>query len=208
MHQQYHVTGLRHQKRIHYHLTDRVPSSVSCSTSKMSSNTVSPYITLVSGSIAAIGSTFSKQPLDRLKWLRQVSEGKSTFTQSSYFHVFRSILSTEGITGLFRGVNAAIFRNVPHAAMIYTAFPIVRKQVILWSESTDYRIPQSPAFINTVSGAMASIVVTCITHPGDTLRVRYTVQFETLRYRTYSDLFHSMRSEGITVLDIWYLRLF
>ena len=169
--------------------------------SNMTTTKVPAYVTLVSGSIAAIGSTFSKQPLDRLKWLRQVSEGQSTITQSSYFRVFRSILSNEGFFGLFRGVSAAIFRNVPHAAIMYTAFPNVRSQIISISESRDYKIRQSPALINTVSGGMSSILVTCITHPGDTLRVRYTVQFDTLRYRSYSDLFNAMKSEGIPVSE-------
>ena len=159
--------------------------------STVRSQPVPVYITLISGSIAAIGSTFSKQPLDRLKWLRQVSEGESTITQSSYFRVLRSIVSTEGVFGLFRGVTAAVLRNIPHAALMYTAFPKVRRRI------SDSQIIQSPALINTISGATASIFVTGVTHPGDTMRVRYTVQFDTLRYRTYSDLFHAMRAEGL-----------
>ena len=153
------------------------------------------YVTLVSGSIAAIGSTFSKQPLDRLKWLRQVSEGKSSMTNASYIKVMRSILVNEGITGLFRGVSAAISRNIPHAALVYTFFPKIRDELTLHADN--YHLNDS--LINCISGGIASIIVTCITHPGDTLRVRYTVQYATLRYRSYPQLLTEMyQFEGIS----------
>lgn len=158
------------------------------STSKPATPT---YVTLVSGSIAAIGSTFSKQPLDRLKWLRQVSEGNSNITQSSYWNVFRSILQSEGIPGLFKGVSAAISRNIPHAALVYTIFPKIRNLMI---DNLSYNMNDS--FINTLSGSLSSIIVTCITHPGDTLRVRYTVQYSQLSYNSYRELLSSLRFEG------------
>lgn len=90
----------------------------------------STYVTLISGTVAGIASTYSKQPLDRLKWLRQVSEGVSHINSHSYYRIGSQILKNEGIHGAFRGVTAACVRNIPHAAFIYTLFPKIEYYLI------------------------------------------------------------------------------
>lgn len=53
--------------------------------------------------------------------------------------------------------------------------------------------------LHTISGALASIIVTNITHPLDTVRIRYTVQYSTIVYRNYSQLIHKMlMTEGLS----------
>ena len=91
----------------------------------------SPHITLISGTLAGTVATVTKQPLERLKWLRQVARTKSELgSGTNYFRLTQKILTKEGLLGPFRGTYAGITRNVPHAALIYTVFPKVRIQLL------------------------------------------------------------------------------
>lgn len=82
------------------------------------------HVTLVSGFIAGTVATLSKQPLQRLKWMRQVARAESAMGgKTTYLTVVRNIIQTEGALGLFRGVFATFARNVPHSALAYTFFP-------------------------------------------------------------------------------------
>ena len=47
-----------------------------------------------------------------------------------YGTVLRRTLESDGVLGLFRGSLAAISRNVPHSALVYTIFPHFEQLVI------------------------------------------------------------------------------
>jgi len=157
------------------------------------------YVTLISGTLAGIGATILKQPLERLKWLRQVSSTRSELgRQINYFKIFKTIISKEGIRGLFRGTLAGISRNVPHSALTYTIYPKFQRffTPILYSPS--YSKTTNRALLHTVTGGVSAICSTIFTHPLDTLRVRIAVQFENIQYPTYTSLIkQTMKNEGL-----------
>ena len=76
-------------------------------------------ITSVSGSVSGFAATFAKQPIQRIKWMRQVEAGATV----PYNIVLRRTIEVDGVLGLFRGAVAGIMRNVPHSALVYTIYP-------------------------------------------------------------------------------------
>jgi len=73
-------------------------------------------VTMISGSVSGALATLARQPIQRLKWIRQVNPGVPV----PYNIVLRRTLQEGGVLGLFRGSGAGIFRNIPHSSIVYT----------------------------------------------------------------------------------------
>ena len=94
------------------------------------------YDTTISGAASGFAATYAKQPVQRLKWIRQVDPGVPV----PYREVLRRTLERDGVRGLFRGSLAAISRNVPHSAIVYTIFPHF-EQLVIDQKARRYPIP-------------------------------------------------------------------
>ena len=68
--------------------------------------------------------TYAKQPIQRIKWLKQISEADAHVTKQSIFELLRDIYKDEGILRLWRGTTPSVIRNVPYATIVYTAYPL------------------------------------------------------------------------------------
>eukprot|EP00485_Elphidium_margaritaceum_P000241 CAMPEP_0202695262 /NCGR_PEP_ID=MMETSP1385-20130828/8902_1 /ASSEMBLY_ACC=CAM_ASM_000861 /TAXON_ID=933848 /ORGANISM="Elphidium margaritaceum" /LENGTH=322 /DNA_ID=CAMNT_0049351261 /DNA_START=23 /DNA_END=991 /DNA_ORIENTATION=- len=142
------------------------------------------HITLVSGSIAAVAATVTKQPIARIKFLKQVAESSTTVEQMSLYRLYADIIKREGVfLGLFRGSASACFRNIPHSVLTYTLYPCAQR--LLHRSNMDARL------IKSLSGSLASMSAHCLTHPLDTVRVRIATQYQTIEYPS---IFHTFRS--------------
>ena len=159
-------------------------------------------ITAVSGSVSGFAATFAKQPIQRIKWIRQVDAGVAV----PYREIFRRTMQADGFFGLFRGSVAGIIRNVPHSALVYTIYPVVEPIVLQQQRKASGLSSGGDAGSSSVGGggggsssdgdgstkpaATAGKVsfstrfwagyatlffATVITHPLDTLRVRISV---------------------------------
>lgn len=73
-------------------------------------------VTMISGSISGAVATLARQPIQRLKWIRQVGPIEPV----PYSVVLQRTLQEGGVLGLFRGSTAGIFRNIPHSSIVYT----------------------------------------------------------------------------------------
>ena len=151
------------------------------------------WITLISGCIAATTATFAKQPIARVKFLKQVSESKTKMEEISLFRLYRDLIKQEGILiGLFRGSTSACFRNIPHSMLTYTLYP---KYSRLLNEKCGVK---NKKLIHGFSGSLASMNAHIITHPLDTIRVRIAVQYGHIEYPSISSTYKSILStEGI-----------
>eukprot|EP01083_Nonionella_stella_P154426 497545_1 len=140
------------------------------------------WITLLSGSIAATVATISKQPIARVKFLRQVSEASTKIEQISLWRLYGDLIREEGLLiGSFRGSTAACFRNIPHSMITYSLYPKFQRLLDKHIHTTHL----NKAF----AGSLASMNAHLITHPLDTVRVRIAVQYQTIEYRSIQDTF-------------------
>ena len=125
-------------------------------------------VTSVSGSVSGFAATFAKQPIQRLKWIRQVDSGASV----PYNVLLRRTIQSDGMLGLFRGSVAGIMRNVPHSALVYTIYPKFEEMVLASQQRAKGQGSFSTRFW---AGYATTFFATLITHPLDTLRVRLSV---------------------------------
>jgi len=122
-------------------------------------------ITWCSGTISGLFATLAKQPVQRLKWLRQTNE-----VYRPYRAIASETLARHGYRGFFAGSAAAVYRNVPHSVLVYTFYPhaasLSRRALGDVRESFWSRF---------AAGYVTMVAATCFTHPLDTLRVRLAV---------------------------------
>jgi len=130
--------------------------------------------TMISGAIAGISATMAKQPLVRVKWVRQVND-RGQHRPLSYGRQLGLIARNEGVRGLWRGSGTSCLRNTPHSAAIYTLYPQVYSQMEKLTKSHQHRDGYQVT-IRLASGFMTTAGVTLFTHPLDTLRVRMATQ--------------------------------
>eukprot|EP00308_Calcidiscus_leptoporus_P025550 CAMPEP_0119375800 /NCGR_PEP_ID=MMETSP1334-20130426/36621_1 /TAXON_ID=127549 /ORGANISM="Calcidiscus leptoporus, Strain RCC1130" /LENGTH=314 /DNA_ID=CAMNT_0007394191 /DNA_START=130 /DNA_END=1074 /DNA_ORIENTATION=+ len=140
-------------------------------------------ITSISGAVSGFTATLSKQPIQRLKWIRQVDAGKPL----PYSTVLRQSVERGGILSLFRGSGAAICRNVPHSAIVYSIYPIAERAVLRARYGSDITgmgraevkkrsHPVEKDFsVRFIAGYMTLFGATLVTHPLDTMRVRVSI---------------------------------
>ena len=152
-------------------------------------------ITSISGSVSGFAATFAKQPIQRIKWIRQVDAGPSV----PYMELVYRTVRADGMLGLFRGSVAGIMRNVPHSALVYTIYPKFEAIVLQQQQQLQLQQqpPPAPERQPTTEGAASSSIkparqkvqfstrfwagyattffATLVTHPLDTLRVRISV---------------------------------
>mmetsp|Transcript_26964 Transcript_26964/g.80852 ORF Transcript_26964/g.80852 Transcript_26964/m.80852 type:complete len:325 (-) Transcript_26964:7-981(-) len=123
-------------------------------------------ITWCSGTIAGFAATFAKQPIQRVKWIRQTSE-----TTRTYAEITRATWRGQGAAGFFAGSAAAVYRNVPHSVLVYTLYPHASALTRKVSGG-----PEESFWSRFGAGYITMVGATIVTHPLDTLRVRVSVQ--------------------------------
>ena len=90
-----------------------------------------------------------------------------------YSGVLRQTIATDGILGLFRGSTAAICRNVPHSAIVYTIYPLAEQYI---GGEPSGPTKQKHTFATRFWAGYATLfAATLVTHPLDTIRVRIAV---------------------------------
>lgn len=149
------------------------------------------WLTILSGSVAASTATFAKQPIARVKFLRQVSESATAVDREGIMTLYSTLIREEGFfKGLYRGSTSACLRNIPHSIIVYTLFPMYNR--------TLNRLFDSRKMNNALSGSLASLNGHIITHPLDTVRVRIAVQYHHIEYPSILETAKTIHShEGI-----------
>lgn len=127
-------------------------------------------VTMISGSISGAVATLARQPIQRLKWIRQVDPGQPV----PYGTVLRRTVQEGGVLGLFRGSTAGIVRNIPHSSLVYTIYPWWERNIkaALGGEA---RGGESSFGTRFFAGFATGFCATVATHPLDTIRVRISL---------------------------------
>ena len=145
-------------------------------------------ITWCSGTVSGFAATLSKQPIQRVKWIRQTSEGPTR----AYSAIVAETVQTRGYRGFFAGSAAAVYRNVPHSVLVYSLYPHAAALSRRWL-SRDGETFSS----RFVAGYMTMVGATVVTHPLDTLRVRVSVKQSTPTSSFLGEAAALRRAEGL-----------
>eukprot|EP00968_Pinguiococcus_pyrenoidosus_P021090 scaffold2671_cov252-Pinguiococcus_pyrenoidosus.AAC.20 len=130
-------------------------------------------ITVLSGAGSGTLATVAKQPIQRIKWIRQVSL-RSDGAESSYRGIVQQTVRRDGLRGFFRGSLGSIVRNVPHSVLVYSIYPHA-EDVVLEMSRGQHAKEQTSFAVRFWAGYITLFSATLVTHPLDTLRVRSAV---------------------------------
>ncbi|EER12297.1 adenine nucleotide translocase, putative [Perkinsus marinus ATCC 50983] len=119
------------------------------------------------GSTAGATAKFVVAPLERVKILYQTNPNLR-FSWTSAYHTMQSIVSTNGIRGLWKGYLMVLTRIVPYSATNYTVFD--RVNTYLQNSALRQHCPAE--LIRFLSGNCAGASAVIVTYPLDMLRSR------------------------------------
>ena len=154
-------------------------------------------ITVISGAVSGCVATIAKQPIQRIKWIRQVSLDSSEAASAHYGSIVRSTVAKDGFLGFFRGSAGSILRNVPHSALVYSMYPHAERGMdrVLPADFGDGR----SFAVRFGAGYVTLMAATLVTHPLDALRVRVAVNAD-VRQSLLAEVRAIVANEGVMVL--------
>jgi len=126
-------------------------------------------VLLISGAASGGTSKLVTAPIDRVKIIYQVDPNHS-FSLRAGWRTVQHIVNTSGAMALWRGNGAAMARDVPYAAIVFTSFALYEDAFTSLSGT------QSGVLTRLAAGSAAGATATCLTYPLDVLRARLAAE--------------------------------
>jgi Mitochondrial carrier protein len=145
---------------------------------------------MICGGLAGMVAKTVTSPLERIKMLSQTGEHGAA--SKSIVAIYRHILQTEGIRGLWAGNGANLLRVFPSKAVVFSSNDVYRK----WLTTAIHMDPTSASFL---AGGLAGMTATATTYPLDLVRGRISGKVASDKAYTsvYRTLCLTVRDEGI-----------
>lgn len=125
----------------------------------------------VSGAVASMMSTLISYPFDVIRTRHSLQ--RPTATGALYYHsvpqTIQTILRSEGVSGLYRGIIPSMAQIVPYMSIVFTVYDRARN-------SLRRQRPNDPSTIDAIAGAISGVVGKSIMMPVDTVRKRLQIQ--------------------------------
>ena len=121
------------------------------------------YIHMMSASLAEVAACSVRVPVEVIKQRLQVSNSANLGGN----HIFRTILRTEGVRGLFRGFTTTVVREVPFSSI---QFPLWEWFKRTWAQHQN--VDRVTPWQSSVCGAIAGGISAAITTPLDVAKTR------------------------------------
>jgi solute carrier family 25 phosphate transporter 23/24/25/41 len=175
---------------------NRVASAASPTGARIPQRNMWKY--LIYGALSGAISRTATAPLERLKILVQVQDidNRKPRYSSGVLSSLAKMWKDEGFTGYYKGNGTNCVRIMPSSAVRFYSYELYKKH--LWGD-----IPAASLenYKRLLSGALAGITATSVTHPLDLARTRLAIQ---TTGQKYSGLFGTMltvvKEEGVTGL--------
>ncbi|KAI9565741.1 hypothetical protein GHT06_009533 [Daphnia sinensis] len=119
-----------------------------------------PVVHMTSAAFGEVAACLIRVPVEVVKQRRQAG------FHSSSVHIFRSILRSEGIAGLYRGYTTTVLREIPFS---FIQFPLWEGMKSFWSERQGR--PVSP-WQSSICGALSGGIAAAVTTPLDVAKTR------------------------------------
>lgn len=124
---------------------------------------------MVCGGVAGMIAKTVTNPLDRIRMLAQTGEHGGGTKALSVLDLYKKILKTEGVVGLWAGNGANLLRVFPAKAVVFSSNDIYRQFLRDVSGNTDLNGGWS-----FLAGGMSGMTATAMTYPLDLARGRIT----------------------------------
>mmetsp|Transcript_32207 Transcript_32207/g.63766 ORF Transcript_32207/g.63766 Transcript_32207/m.63766 type:complete len:337 (+) Transcript_32207:40-1050(+) len=125
---------------------------------------------VICGGAAGMIAKTATAPLERIKMLAQT--GEHSAGSSGIIRLYRDILSTEGVAGLWAGNGANLLRIFPAKGVVFASNDAYQRYLrrSVWGIA-DASVP-SPGSLSFAAGGMAGITASACTYPLDFVRGR------------------------------------
>jgi solute carrier family 25 phosphate transporter 23/24/25/41 len=183
---------------------------------------------MICGGIAGMIAKTATNPLDRIRMLAQTGAGNSNpsvsgigkqvpATHLSAFSLYRNIIQTEGIWGLWAGNGANLLRVFPSKAIVFASNDVYKSLLLKLYHSidtnknrdynnADHINASPPLIVSFLAGGMSGMSATAVTYPLDLARGRIagTLANTTTKTKDYSGILTTValtvREEGVRAL--------
>mmetsp|Transcript_30396 Transcript_30396/g.70047 ORF Transcript_30396/g.70047 Transcript_30396/m.70047 type:complete len:253 (-) Transcript_30396:276-1034(-) len=151
---------------------------------------------MICGGLAGMIAKTATNPLDRIRMLAQTGEhgGKN----HSVWGLYRNIIRTEGVVGLWAGNGANLLRVFPAKAVVFSSNDVYRK-LLKQIASPDRPLSGTLSFL---AGGLSGMTATAVTYPLDLIRGRITGKLS--QDKAYSGIVRTLvltvRDEGALAL--------
>ena len=140
---------------------------------------VTPFSGGVAGGVAAVSSQAIIVPMDVISQKLMVMEDSLYREKGSAVRVMKSIISTEGYGGLFRGFGLSLFTSMPAGTIWWAAYAGVKDQLNHFADP-NYPMEAIPVIarqglIQVTSAFSAAFAASILTQPLDTIKTRMQV---------------------------------
>eukprot|EP00828_Plagiopyla_frontata_P046466 TRINITY_DN825_c0_g1_i3.p1 TRINITY_DN825_c0_g1~~TRINITY_DN825_c0_g1_i3.p1 ORF type:complete len:361 (+),score=52.05 TRINITY_DN825_c0_g1_i3:71-1153(+) len=138
------------------------------------------FIALMSGGIAGITSRTCTAPLERIIILKQTKH--PDFIGKNIFNNFHTIISREGISGLFRGNFLNCVRTFPHTSLEFFLFPVLNGKITNFINHLPLPLKKAlgGTVKNLISGCLSGMIGNSVVYPLDIAKNLATIQKQKL----------------------------
>jgi len=176
-------------------------TTTSAKTSAQTVKTVPNYMQFVFGGLSGMTATTIVQPIDLVKTRLQLSgQGTRGVPTVGFFKTFMGVIQRESFFGLYRGLTAALFRQVTYTTTRLGVFGALR-------DAMDKMATQPPPFyLKVAAGLTAGAVGAFVGTPAEVALIRMTADGRLPKeqqrgYKNVVDaLIRIVREEGVFTL--------
>eukprot|EP00128_Syssomonas_multiformis_P013333 Colp12_sorted_trinity150504_noHs@23600 len=155
---------------------------------------LTPLQNAVAGGLASIFSSIFINPFEIIKVRLQAEASVSPAARvTSPVAAARSIIKTDGVKGLWRGLSSTFAREIPGSFAMFGAYELARVLLTPPGQSVDHL---SPARL-MISGALGGVAFWLVVFPADVIKSRIQAQGRESDGRFISVLKHTIKVEGI-----------
>lgn len=156
-----------------------VGSFLEANDSGLSEPFVASTSSFVGGACASLSGQLITVPVDVISQRQMIEKAQKPL---SGMHVVKTILATNGVRGLYRGLGASIVTFVPSSAIWWSSYGAY--QSILWAQWDAWRGNPHPSIhtlvrppnqilgIQVLAGILTGCTTACITNPLDVIKTR------------------------------------
>lgn len=173
------------------------------------------WINFSNGAVAATVATIASFPFDTVR-TRLIAEQKTKKAYKGFVHAFSTMVRTEGMSALFKGLVPMLGQIAPHAGIQFATYKLftdgIFSKIEFFQRQGDLLATvESSLLANLISGSIAGLVAKTAIYPFDLVKKRLQIQGFQQHRKSFGK---QMYCNGVidcvklTVMDEGFLALF
>ncbi|CAH0694296.1 unnamed protein product [Spodoptera exigua] len=138
------------------------------------------WINFSNGGVAAAVGTVASFPFDTVR-TRLIAEQKTKKAYKGFTHAITSMVRTEGVGALYKGLTPTLGQIAPHAGIQFAVYrfltdSVFKKIPFFQRQATVHSVVESSLVANIIAGSIAGFVSKTAIYPFDLVKKRLQIQ--------------------------------